>query len=79
MRNANPTRSHPINETPLDALQTSTYISVVKGKNKKPINGHQNVLKASSRELLNSHIINRMNLGERAKSKANSIRNIVNQ
>jgi len=62
-----------MNDTPFEALQTSTYISVVNGKNKKPMNGHQKVLNASIRELLNNHIKNRMNLGEKSSSNANAI------
>ena len=66
-----------MNDTPFEALQTSTYISVVNGRNKKPMNGHQRVLNASSRELLNNHIKKRMNRGENSNSSANARKAIL--
>ncbi len=52
------------------------YISVVKGKNRNPIKGHHSVLNTSKRELWNSHIKNKMNLGENKSKNANAI-NII--
>jgi len=65
-----------MDDTPLLALQTSMYISVVKGRNRKPMKGSQKPLKASKRELAKSHMKNRMNRGDRASRKARIINNI---
>lgn len=77
IKKARMTSIQPIKDTPLLALHTSIYISVVKGRNRNPRNGNQKPLNASRRELANSHMKNIINLGDIASSKARIMNNIL--